>query len=97
MGNEIHARFLGVIVLECVKNGGVELGDLFRSRSGRVTITVSDCPDAFERLVDGLNAFIAAPTEFGINEFLSEEELAKFVADCRKIYDELGTSLPDGK
>ncbi|MDR0441372.1 MAG: hypothetical protein LBI59_10420 [Candidatus Accumulibacter sp.] len=82
---------LAAIVLECVKNGGVELGDLFKSRQGqgRVEITVSGCPEALQLLVNGLEAFIADPAGFVISEFLNEKELAEFVADCREICGEL--------
>jgi hypothetical protein len=83
---------LAAIVLECMKNGGVELGDLFGSKAGRVEITV--VPDSFRRLLDGLDAFIAAPAAFGINDFLSEKELAEFVTDCREIRDELAATAP---
>jgi hypothetical protein len=81
---------LAAVVLECMKNGGVELGDLFGSKAGRVEITVA--PDALKRLLDGLDAFIAAPAIFGISDFLSEKELAEFVADCREIRGELAAT-----
>lgn len=80
---------LAALLLECKVNGSVRLSDLFEYIEQDCTVKITGTPEEYELINKALKDFIAAPGEYDLSEFSSEEDLSEMAEICEELRKEL--------
>ena len=93
-GLEVELQFaisviadLAALLLECKKNGSVDLGELWEELEGQLNITAT--AEENDIINSALKAFAEAPSEYEISEMMEEDELQEMAELCEELRCEL--------
>ena len=78
---------LAALLLECRKNGRVDLSELWEELDGELVLTALSDEDNI--INAALKTFAEAPTEYEISEMMDEDELQEFAELCEELRCEL--------
>lgn len=78
---------LAALLLECKKNGSIELSELWEELEGQLTLTATAEENSI--INSALKAFAEAPEEYGISEMMDEDELQEMAGLCEELRGEL--------
>lgn len=76
---------LSAILLECIKNGKIDIKELDPDSEYTNSFSISVSKDDAMLLLNALNKFINAPQEYELADFMDESGLDEFVGDCKEI------------
>ena len=78
---------LAVLLLECKKNGSVDLGELWEELEGQLTLTAT--ADENDIINSALKDFAESPISYDLAEMMDEDELQEMAELCEELRCEL--------